>query len=90
MSDGRRNAELVQQYRARLRAKGLRPVQLWLPDTSTPEFAAQVAHDIAVLKAAEEAASPDERAMWDAWERASVEGLPAWTGPDLSNPDDKA
>ena len=38
-------------------------MQLWLPDTSTPEFAAQVAHDIAVLKAAEETASPDERAM---------------------------
>jgi hypothetical protein len=30
----------VQAYRARMRAKGLRLVQMWLPDTSTPEFAA--------------------------------------------------
>jgi hypothetical protein len=31
----------VRAHRARMRAKGLRLVQLWLPDTSTPEFAAQ-------------------------------------------------
>jgi hypothetical protein len=30
----------VRAYRSRMRAKGLRLVQLWLPDTSTPEFAA--------------------------------------------------
>lgn len=30
--------ERVQEHRARLRAQGLRPVQLWLPDTSTEEF----------------------------------------------------
>jgi antidote-toxin recognition MazE-like antitoxin len=76
--------------RARQRAKGLRQVQFWLPDTSTPEFAAQVAHAIAVAKAAEEAASPEERAEWDAWERAGMEGWPEWTGPDLTKPDDKA
>lgn len=28
----------VQAYRARLRAQGLRPVQLWLPDTRNPVF----------------------------------------------------
>jgi hypothetical protein len=75
MSDSSRHTQLVQQHRARLRAKGLRLVQLWLPDTSTPEFAAQVAHDIAVLKAAEETASPDEHAMWDAWEPRRVSRL---------------
>lgn len=31
----------VRAHRARLRAEGLRPVQLWLPDTSSPEFIAE-------------------------------------------------
>lgn len=29
----------MQDYRARLRKAGLRPVQLWLPDTASPVFA---------------------------------------------------
>jgi hypothetical protein len=31
----------VRAYRKRMRAKGLRLVQMWLPDTRTPEFAAE-------------------------------------------------
>lgn len=31
-------SERVQRHRERLRAAGLRPVQLWVPDTSRPEF----------------------------------------------------
>jgi hypothetical protein len=31
----------VHAYRQRMRAKGLRLVQMWLPDTRTPEFAAE-------------------------------------------------
>lgn len=30
--------ERVERRRAKLRAAGLRPVQLWVPDTSTEEF----------------------------------------------------
>jgi antidote-toxin recognition MazE-like antitoxin len=33
--------EKVSAHRARLRKRGLRLVQMWLPDTRTPEFAAQ-------------------------------------------------
>ena len=29
----------MQAYRARLRAQGLRPVQIWVPDTRAPGFA---------------------------------------------------
>lgn len=29
----------MKDYRERLRAAGLRPVQLWLPDTASPAFA---------------------------------------------------
>ena len=31
----------VRAFRKRMRAKGLRLVQIWLPDTRTPEFAAE-------------------------------------------------
>ena len=35
----RKSREKARTYRERMRAKGLRPVQLWLPDTRSPEFA---------------------------------------------------
>ncbi len=31
-------AERVARHRARLRAKGLRPLQIWVPDTRLPGF----------------------------------------------------
>ena len=51
------------QHRARQRAKGLRLVQLWLPDTRSRGFAAQVAHDIATLKE-----TPEDKAFGAALE----------------------
>ncbi len=33
------SAERVRQHRAGLKLAGLRPVQLWVPDTRKPEFA---------------------------------------------------
>lgn len=33
--------EKVAAYRAKMRAKGMRLVQMWVPDTRTPEFAAE-------------------------------------------------
>ena len=33
--------EKVRAHRARLRRQGLRPVQMWLPDTRSPKFAAE-------------------------------------------------
>ncbi|AZG44572.1 Antitoxin MazE [Gordonia insulae] len=29
------------EYRRRMRERGLRPLQVWVPDVRTPEFAAQ-------------------------------------------------
>jgi hypothetical protein len=40
-SSPRTSREKVEAHRARLRAKGLRPVQMWLPDTRSAEFAAE-------------------------------------------------
>jgi hypothetical protein len=31
----------VKAHRERLRAQGLRPIQIWVPDTRSPEFAAE-------------------------------------------------
>ena len=31
----------VRDHRARLRAKGLRPIQIWVPDVRAPSFRAQ-------------------------------------------------
>ncbi len=46
----------VRAYRERMRAKGLRLVQMWLPDTRTPAFAAQAHRDSLAI-----ANSPTER-----------------------------
>lgn len=40
MSDSARaNNDKVRRHRARLRAQGLRPLQVWVPDTRAPDFA---------------------------------------------------
>jgi hypothetical protein len=80
----RTNRELQQAHRERLRAQGLRLVQHWLPDVRSKEFLQQVTRDIAAAKAHVE--TPAERALSDAWERASLEAVPEWEGPDLTEP----
>lgn len=42
--------ERVSAYRARMRAQGLRPVQIWVPDVRAPHFAEE-AHRQSVLTA---------------------------------------
>ena len=37
----RSSREKVRVHRAKLRAQGLRPIQIWVPDTHTPEFIAE-------------------------------------------------
>ena len=34
-------AKRMANYRQRMRAQGLRPKQIWMPDTSSPEFIAE-------------------------------------------------
>ncbi|KAA0889327.1 antitoxin MazE family protein [Pusillimonas sp. ANT_WB101] len=40
----------VERHRARLRAEGLRPFQMWVPDTRTPQFAEQITRQVRKLK----------------------------------------
>ena len=53
----------VSAHRQRLREQGLRPIQLWVPDVRSPEFAAE-AHRQSVL-VAESAHEADDQAFVD-------------------------
>ena len=39
MSTANSHQENVRRYRERMRAKGFRAIQLWVPDTRSPQFA---------------------------------------------------
>jgi hypothetical protein len=67
MTTDRSSAARVRRRRDKLRAMGWRPVQIWVPDTNAPGFAAEAARQARLL--AEWEASPagrDEMAFWDA------------------------
>ena len=49
----------VRAHRARLRAEGLRPVQIWVPDVRSPQFAAE-AHRQSALVASSTQADQDQ------------------------------
>jgi hypothetical protein len=53
----------VRAHRDRLRAQGLRPVQIWVPDVNAEGFAAQ-AHRQSRAVAASEAADDDQASTW--------------------------
>ncbi|MBI2969161.1 MAG: antitoxin MazE family protein [Gammaproteobacteria bacterium] len=52
--------EKQQRYRARLRRLGLRPVQIWVPDTNAPAFKAECRRQVRLLNA-----TADEREALD-------------------------
>ncbi|MGQ0677215.1 MAG: antitoxin MazE family protein [Rhodospirillales bacterium] len=58
----------VRAYRKRMRAKGMRLVQMWLPDTSTPEFKRKAHLDSLAI-----ANSPQE-----AEDQAFVDSISIW------------
>lgn len=50
----------VRRYRERMRAKGLRQIQLWVPDTRSPAFAAECRRQSLLV-----AGDPAEQAIMD-------------------------
>jgi hypothetical protein len=44
-------AQRVRKHREKMKAMGLKPVTLWLPDVNTPEYKAQVERAIEVINA---------------------------------------
>lgn len=57
-------ARRVSEHRSRLRAQGLRPVQIWVPDVRSPEFAAEAHRQAAAVASSDHAA--DDQAFIDA------------------------
>lgn len=55
-------AERVKKHRDALRAAGLRPVQIWVPDTRSPRFAAECRRQS--LLVAQATAHESETLLW--------------------------
>jgi hypothetical protein len=59
----------VRGHRARLRAQGLRPVQIWVPDVHSPEFAREAQRQSALVaansNAEDDQAYVDDLTDWD-------------------------
>lgn len=67
------SAERVKRRRDKMRAAGLRPVQIWVPDTSRAAFAEDCRRQCEAIAKAE--TSAETRAETEFWERA---GADAW------------
>ena len=63
--------ERVSAYRARMRAQGLRPVQIWVPDVRSPDFADEARRQSALVAAADRASSDMDfvEAVSEDWDR---------------------
>ena len=57
-------SERVRNHRARLRSQGLRPVQIWVPDVRSAEFATEAHRQSAAVAAGNRA--DDDQAFIDA------------------------
>lgn len=58
-----KSAEKVARHRAKLRAQGLKPIQIWVPDVNDPQFIAE-AHRQS-LAAAQSPHAKDDQAFID-------------------------
>jgi hypothetical protein len=66
MTDG---AKRVRKHREKMKAAGLKPVTIWVPDVNTPEFKAQVAREIKLINA-----SADEKAILEELSNIEIDG----------------
>lgn len=66
-------SQRVQRRRDALRAAGLRPVQIWVPDTRRPGFAAECARQAAIVGQADR----EDRHVGGLMDAAAVE-LDGW------------
>jgi hypothetical protein len=64
-----RSNDRVRSHRARLRAQGLRPIQIWVPDVSSPSFGPEAHRQSAIVatspSAEDDQAFIDELTDWD-------------------------
>ena len=52
MSPASPGARRVEKHRATLRSQGLRPIQIWVPDTRAPGFAEECARQAGIVNEA--------------------------------------
>jgi hypothetical protein len=62
----------VRRHRERLRLQGLRPIQIWVPDLRSPEFAAEATRQSLAANA-----SPEEAEI-----QAFIDSVVAWPDDD--------
>lgn len=66
--------EKVRAHRARMRKRGFRLVQMWLPDTRTKEFVAQAHKDSLAIA----------RSETEADDQAFIDSVSWWNSPDAT------
>ena len=60
----------VREHRQRLRAQGLRPIQIWVPDVRAPEFKSEAHRQSAAVAASPHAAE----------DQAFIDSVSDWPG----------
>lgn len=68
------NRRKVQEHRQRLRAQGMRPIQVWVPDVHSPEFAAEARRQSLLV-----AQSPEEAEI-----QAFIDSVYEWPDDEYS------
>lgn len=68
----------VQRHRDALRLAGLRPVQIWVPDTRQADFAEECRRQSERV-AASDAANPQESAELEALTEEALSNIEGWT-----------
>jgi len=76
MQEARRmaNRRKVAEHRQRLRAQGMRPIQIWVPDVHSPEFAAEARRQSLLANA-----SPEEAEI-----QAFIDSVYEWPDDEYS------
>ncbi len=68
------NRHKVREHRQRLRAQGMRPIHIWVPDVHSPEFAAEARRQSLLV-----AQSPEEAEI-----RAFIDSVYEWADEEYS------
>ena len=66
MTDG---AKRVRKHREKMKAAGLKPVTIWVPDVNAPGFKEEIARAIEIIKN-----SPGEKAILEELSDVDIEG----------------
>jgi surfactin synthase thioesterase subunit len=69
-----KSRDRVRAHRDRLRKQGLRPIQIWVPDVTTPEFVAEAHRQSLVV--ANSTTEQEDQDFVDAV--SDWEGMPEW------------